>query len=70
MLEIFTLSDSGADYYFEGENIFGVENNRVVKYYFEGGRLKKSIEFFGANKLTLFNGKHLIAQNKTFYITE
>ena len=70
MKEIFLLSDSGSNYVFEGSSIVGLEKNRKVKYTSENGKLKKSIELYGGLRLALFDGKHLIAQNKTFYITE
>ena len=70
MKEVFYLSDSGSNYYFDGNDIFGVEGGTAVKYSYYGKGLKKEAVFFGGLKLELYDGKRLIAQNKTFYITE
>lgn len=70
MLKIYLLSDSGSNYFFNQGNIVGVEKNRMVKYVLSNNNPQKAIEFYGGLKLDLYDGKHLIAKNKTFYITE
>jgi hypothetical protein len=70
MRDIFVLSDSGENFYFENGCIFGIDKNRAIKFELNGRKIIKTILRYGGITYPLHDGKTLIALNKTFYIKE